>query len=95
MDFDDKFGFEALVYEIKGDSSKLIETNKVFISKNTWEKLPQPSDSISINIEYVEQIEFGRGDWWNHLSLWDHQLNICTGFTISTLKKKNEEKKQN
>ena len=87
-DFDEKFGYKALVYEIKGDSSKLIETNKVFISKETWERLPEPNDSISINIEYIENIEYGKGVYLGFLSLWDYQLNICTGFTIDKLKEK-------
>jgi hypothetical protein len=80
-DFDKKFGYELLVTKILGDSSKMIES-KVFVSSQTWKKLPKPTDSIAIIIEYVRDIEYGEN---GGVTFWDQRFNLCVGYHIDTL----------
>lgn len=77
--FDRKFGYEVMVYNTDKNNAQLREYTKVFIAKNTWERIPDPNDSTKITIEYVKDIEYGANDG---LSLWDQQFNFCTGYTV-------------
>lgn len=83
-DFDDKFGYEVLVYVYSNDSST-ITGHEVYVSKNTWERLPEPNDTTIVKIEYVENIEYGK-NWFSSV-LWDSQFNLCVGFTVDKTKK--------
>jgi hypothetical protein len=84
-DFDVKFGYEVLVYSYSNDSNTIID-KKVFISKNTWERLPVPNDTTIVNIEYVENIEYGENTHDIPSVLWDFQFNMCTGYTVEIKK---------
>lgn len=86
-DFDSKFGYEVLVYQISADSTEMTPI-KVFIPKNTWNKLPEPNDNIDVNIQYVENIEYGEKSE-TPLTLWDKQFNLCVGYTVNALTKEN------
>jgi hypothetical protein len=78
-DFDRKFGYETVINIDNGDSTMNIV--KVFIPQRTWVKLPEPNDTIIVNIQYIKNIEYGSTkDRWG--SFWDFQFNLCTGFTV-------------
>jgi len=78
-DFDNKFGYEVAVSIVSGDS--VSETQKVFISQKTWQRLPEPNDTTTVIIEYVQNIEYGNGNY-AFFSFWDFQFNVCTGYRI-------------
>ena len=82
LDFDDKFGYEVIVLELKEDST--FKTCKVLVPRKTWGKLPEPNDSTVVMIEYISDIEYGEN---GAVSLYDFQSNICTGYTIVNTKK--------
>jgi len=83
--FDDKFGYEVLIYQISPDSTEMTSI-KVFVPKNTWDRLPEPDDDTDVNIEYIENIEYGDSESPSSLlSFWDFQFNLCVGYTIDTL----------
>ena len=79
-----KFGFEVMVWLYADDTAKIVY-KKVYVSKNTWERLPSPSDTVIVNIEYVENIEYGKTDYGRSI-IWDVRFNMCTGYTVEIKK---------
>ena len=84
-DFDKKFGYEVLVYHSSPNDSTRIVDEKVFVSKNTWERLPVPNDTTIVYLEYVEKIEYGYNTNGPSL-LWDIRFNMCIGYTVEIKK---------
>ncbi|MDQ1282179.1 MAG: hypothetical protein QG630_530 [Patescibacteria group bacterium] len=76
--FDCKFGYELMVKR-QIDSSKA-SYNKVYVSKQTYEVLPEPNDFTKVFIYYVKNIEIGENT--GTLSLYDFQFNFCSGYRI-------------
>ena len=77
-DYDAKYGYEVSVWNRTKDS--LFEYTKVFVPKSTYERLPEPNDTIQVVLEYIEGIEYGTRD--GSPSLWDARFNLCTGDAV-------------
>jgi hypothetical protein len=77
-DFDKRFGYEVSVIDIlKQDSINNI--SKVFVPKIVWERLPEPNDTTIVNIEYIQNIEYGE--------IKRSQFNLCVGYNVVIKKK--------
>ena len=74
--FDSKLGYEILVYEPSLDLSKLI-VFKVFVSRTTWKLLPEPTDIILVDIEYIESINYG-----NLFDIRYQEFNMCIDYNV-------------
>lgn len=68
LDFDDRLGCEVLVYKVLKDSTP--EKTFVWISKNTFLKIPRPSDSCIVKIEYIKYLKSSNRK----------DANVCVGY---------------
>lgn len=84
LDFDKQLGYEVSIYELSKDSSK-IAMNKVYIYESVWKILPEPSNTILVDIEYVESTDLGESNNPDFVIRYS-EFNICVGYTVYTKK---------
>jgi len=68
LDFDVALGCEVLVYKILRDSTPT--KTFVWVSKNTFEKIPRPNDSCIVWIEYIKDLQPSMRK----------RTNVCVGY---------------
>ena len=82
LSFDKRFGYEVSIYEFSKDSSK-ITVDKVFVSESMWKILPEPSNTILVDIEYVESTDLGESNNPDFVIRYS-DFNLCVGYTVYT-----------